>query len=139
MSKRVLLVDDEAYTMASMVDHLSDEGFEVESVTDPSQALDALKERRFAALIVDCVMATGHDFLESRRAGVQLIEQIRSGSPSVATENKDIPIIVLTAVCDRGTLEDLSNADVQGVLRKPVFTKELLHKLRSLFEGENEA
>lgn len=137
MSKKLLLVDDEVFTMASMVDHLADEGFEIESITNPAQALEALKNRQFDALIVDCVMATGHGFLESRLSGVRLIEQIRSGSPAVAPENRNIPILALTAVCDRGTLRDLNNADVQAVFQKPVSTNELLEKLRFLLEDED--
>lgn len=130
MNRRILLIDDELYTMASMVDQLSDEGFTVEGVADVPQAVDALRNRQFDAIIVDCVMATGHQFLESRSAGVQLVEEIRSGA--VGEWNRRVPIVVLTAVCDQATLADLNRSDVQAVFQKPVFTGELLQRLRSV-------
>ena len=50
MRKRILLVDDEPFTMASMINHLADEGFEIESAADLSKAQDVLKNRKFDAL-----------------------------------------------------------------------------------------
>ena len=134
MNKKILLVDDEAYAMQSMMEHLSVEGFDVESATDPSLALDALKNSPFDAVIVDCVMATGHQYLDSRQAGAALIKEIRSGSPTVIAENKDVPILVLTAVCDQRILKDLSDSDVQFVIQKPVSTYDLLQKLSSVID-----
>ena len=134
MNRRILLIDDELFSMASMVDQLSDEGFTVEGVADVPHAVDALRNRRFDALIVDCVMATGHEFLESRRAGVQLVQDLRSGA--LGEWNWRVPIIVLTAVCDQSTLADLNDSEVQAVFQKPVFTGELLERLRSVLETD---
>lgn len=133
MTKKILIIDDEASAMASIMDYLSHEGFESEIATNLLKALETLKSRKFDALIVDCVLATGHEFLESRLAGVHLIEKIRSGSPEILRENRNVPIIVLTAVCDRETLRDLNNSDVQAVFQKPMFNiEELIETLHSV-------
>ena len=133
MKKRILIVDDEAFTMASMVDLLKDKGFAVETATTLSQAEASLRNRAFDGLIVDCVMATGHGFLDDQQAGIQLIERIRSGGSSLLESNREIPILVLTAVCDRETLSELNRADVQGVFQKPVSPLELIENLNALF------
>ena len=126
MKWRILIIDDNMYSMASRVDHLSDEGFEVLTATDVTTAVKVLGTFRLDAVIVDCFLATGREFLDYRRAGADLVRRIRVGDPEIGVQNRDIPIVVLTAACDAETLSGLKSVGVNSVLQKPVPTSTLI-------------
>jgi CheY-like chemotaxis protein len=138
MSKRILMVDDEIIAMASMVDHLTDEGFMILGVENIPEALQALREKNFDAILVDCMMPTGSKDITAKEAGVQLVKEIRSGAPGVAEENKRIPIVILTAICDQEILTRLEGTDVQAIIQKPVLTSDLIDVLQSLLEKDRD-
>ena len=134
---KVLLVDDDIYSLRSMVDHLRDVGIEVDCAVDLPYAYSALRTTAYDALLVDCVLATGRDSLVSHRAGSDLIQKIRASAPDVGSINAGTNIIVFTAVCDSEILSELASADVRSVMQKPISTTELIEELEKSAKDKN--
>lgn len=101
----MLIGDDEKHTMASIADTLLNIGFEIEIVSDPSMALDALKDLQFDVQAVDFLMVIGHKHWELCSFGVPLIERIHSGFHRSVVENMKIAILVLATACHFETLK----------------------------------
>lgn len=107
---RLLLVDDEPHFCQVMAMHLADEGYQVTTATQATEALERFQRGPFHLIITDLKMP-GMD-------GLAFLERIRSISPYV-------PVIVLTAY---GTVETAVQAMKLGAfdyILKPVDVEEL--------------
>lgn len=101
---RVLLVDDEADFVANLVDILVDAGFQVDSTTEPTQAVQLARENIYDAAILDWRMP-GLD-------GVRLQGMLREHQQDLAT-------ILLTAYADDETHRAARQAGFWSILEKP--------------------
>ncbi len=107
---RLLLVDDEPHFCRVMAMHLEDEGYQVVTTTQATEALEYFQREPFHLIITDLKMP-GMD-------GLTFLESIRDISPSV-------PVIVLTAY---GTVETAVQSMKLGAfdyILKPVDVDEL--------------
>ena len=109
----VLLVEDNEVNQqvaSLMLDRL---GYRVEVVTDGVQALEALDERHFSAVLMDVQMP--------RMDGFEATSRLRAReSPAART-----PVIALTANALRGDREKAREAGMDDYLTKPVRVDEL--------------
>ncbi|PMS16017.1 hypothetical protein C0Z18_25185 [Trinickia dabaoshanensis] len=105
LGKRVLVVDDEDSARDSLADIVSSLGADVDIAANAQEALEALRESRYDAVLLD-VQMPGED-------GVQVAGKVRSGDGP----NRDVPIIAVSAYFG----EQLVIGD------PPLFTKHL-HK-----------
>ncbi len=94
---RVLVVDDSQGVRQLVGAALSGQGFDVVTAAGAAEALEALSERGFEALVVDYQMP-GPD-------GVELVQNVRSRSYG-------LPVIMVSAVA---TVEDQNRARAAGV------------------------
>lgn len=114
--EKVVIVDDDEKMSALLVRYLGEFGFEVVSMSRPSEALALLGQNRFDIAILD-VMLPEMD-------GFELLKKIR--------EIDDLPIIMLTA---RGELPDrvlgleLGSDDY---IQKPFEPRELVARIRAI-------
>jgi len=114
--EKVVIVDDDEKMSALLVRYLGEFGFEVVSMSRPSEALALLGQSRFDIAILD-VMLPEMD-------GFELLKKIR--------EIDDLPIIMLTA---RGELPDrvlgleLGSDDY---IKKPFEPRELVARIRAI-------
>jgi DNA-binding response OmpR family regulator len=114
--EKVVIVDDDEKMSALLVRYLGEFGFEVVSMSRPSEALALLGQSRFDIAILD-VMLPEMD-------GFELLKKIR--------EIDDLPIIMLTA---RGELPDrvlgleLGSDDY---IQKPFEPRELVARIRAI-------
>ncbi|MGH7825212.1 MAG: response regulator [Candidatus Binatia bacterium] len=83
---RILLVEDESITRASIADFLRKEGFDVDEARDGAQAMEFFEKRHFDVVITDFVMP--------QLNGLKLIARVHSMSPGT-------PIILITAYLSR--------------------------------------
>lgn len=115
---RILLMEDDANVMETLVDYLALAGLEVDCAYNGKQALTRLAEARFDVVVAD-IMMPGLD-------GITAVKQMRKQRLTSA------PVIFLTA---RDALEDKTAAfDAGGddYLVKPFALKELLLRIRAL-------
>jgi CheY-like chemotaxis protein len=117
----VLVVDDDAGSLAALADILSLEGYLVLTMSNGREALDHLQAEDDppALIILDLFMPVmdGWQFLDEMKADLRLSQL-------------HIPVIVVTAF----------NAKVEeanAVIRKPIDLERLLHTLKTLEKSPN--
>ncbi len=105
ITKRILIVDDEEGYRRVLSNSLSDIGYETTVATSGLEALDAMKEKNYTAVLLDMKMP-GMD-------GIELLEQIQK----VHCPSNNI--VIITAY----TCEDLARKAIgkgaRKVIRKP--------------------
>ncbi len=102
---RVLLVDDEEAIRLSLGTFLARSGYEVETASSATQALEMLDAGRFSLMLSDIRMPG--------MTGVELV-------PKALATNPDLAIVMLTAVNDAPTATEALSRGAMGYLTKPV-------------------
>lgn len=101
---RVLVIEDDERDQRRIASALAEAGYGVETVATAAQALARCSERVFDAITLDLLLPD--------RTGLEVLHAIRAGGP-----NRDVPVIVITVVTERGVISGFA---VQDVLPKPV-------------------
>ena len=117
MSKRILLVEDEAGLVLTLTDRLESEGYEVASARDGETGLARAANENFNLLILDVMLP--------RKSGFDVCRELRQ-------RGVQIPTLMLTA---RGQVNDKVLGLKQGAddyLTKPFDMMELLARLEAL-------
>ncbi|MDO6619921.1 response regulator transcription factor [Shewanella sp. 6_MG-2023] len=119
---RVLLVEDNQLLAQGVVLNLAKEGIQVDHLCSYNQALAALDNEDFSAIILDLGLpdGNGEDLLKHwRKAGVSL------------------PIIVLTANTDFDTRLNCLDIGADDYLSKPFDVRELVARLRAIVRRQH--
>jgi two-component system OmpR family response regulator len=90
---RVLVIDDDQDVCGLITHILQQEGYSVVTLTDPSRALDALRQETFHVVLLDLVMPgfNGLDILDQiRRIDADIAVIIITGFPSVESATQSI-------------------------------------------------
>ena len=128
MTKNILLIDDESDITFTIKSILEENGFKVDSFTDPISALDNYKANFYDLVILDIKMP--------KMDGFQLYTKIREKDPKVK-------ICFLTASelfyeefrKTRLTLGEKIGEEY--FIQKPIKTEDLLEKLNTLLQMSN--
>jgi CheY-like chemotaxis protein len=119
----VLVVDDDESIRNMVVRVLRRECYETAEAADGGEALDRLRERPFAAMVLDLMMPI--------MTGIQVIQYLEThddvGAPCV---------IVITAAGER-ELRQIQSPSVHAVLRKPFELRTLIAAVRDCSERCN--
>lgn len=114
-SAKLLVVDDDAGSLAALTDILSMEGYLVETMSNGQEALDHLRaaEAPPDLIILDLFMPVmdGWQFLDEMKIDPRL-------SPL------HIPVIIVTALN--------AKVDADAIIRKPIDLERLLHTISAL-------
>jgi two-component system alkaline phosphatase synthesis response regulator PhoP len=116
---KILLIEDEESLAVGLRYNLSEEGYDVEWVTDGNQALEAVREKEYDLLILDVMLP----YLD----GFEVSKNIRLKYPK-------IPILMLTA---RTRVEDKIEGLESGAddyITKPFNLEELLLRLKGMLK-----
>ncbi|WP_299962731.1 response regulator [uncultured Roseobacter sp.] len=119
MGKHVLLVEDELNIIEAMRFLLSREGWQVDTHSDGTDAVEVIRARRPDLVVLD-VMLPG-------RSGFDILDDLRGDAATA-----DLPVLMLTA---RGQSRDREMAEKAGVNRfmtKPFSNTEVLTAVRDL-------
>lgn len=115
----IFVVDDEPDSCEMIRQALSRHEYPVQTCSDPTLALDRIKECAFDILICDMQMPKlcGKDFLQS-----------------VTNQGKLPRIIVITGECPDSVLQRLEGIPHEALLRKPFSLKELYSEINKIRE-----
>lgn len=114
--RRILIVDDNEKLCRNLSDILELKGYEVEVVFDGYQAIEAVKKRRFNAVLMDVKMPGIN--------GIDTMKILKQLSP-------DIAVIMVTAFADDIFIkEGLKSADFK-VVQKPIDIDKFLTTLEN--------
>lgn len=122
MPGRVLLIEDEPNIIEAIRFILSRDGWRVDTHSDGSTALDAVRARRPDIIILDVMLPN--------RSGFDILSDLRADAEIGKT-----PVLMLTA---RGQKKDRELAEGIGVSRfmtKPFSNAEVLASVRELAGG----
>jgi two-component system response regulator AtoC len=118
-SRRILIIDDEAGVRDSLAMILADEGYATETASGADAALDAVRQRRFHAILCDVRMP--------RRSGLDLLPEIVGWQP-------DAVVLVMSAYSDVDQAIQAVQRGASDYLAKPFQADELLLALRKAEE-----
>jgi len=119
MAKYVLIVDDEPNIVLSLEFLMKKEGYEMQSVSNGEEAMQAIDEKAPDLILLDVMMP--------RKDGYEVCQELRA-NPSW----KDIKIIMLTAKGRDVEREKGLALGANDYITKPFATQELVEKVKSL-------
>ncbi|MGB9207297.1 MAG: response regulator, partial [Pseudolabrys sp.] len=119
VSRRVLLVDDDARNIFALSSVLERRGMRVLTATTGNEAIKLIESNNDIAIVLMDIMMPEMD-------GYQTMEEIRKNA-----NFRRLPIIALTAKAMKGDREKCLDAGASDYLAKPVNTEQLLSALRS--------
>lgn len=105
----ILLVDDDRDVIEYLSDFLNAEGYKTTAVTDPTEAVEALRKSEYHVAILDLMMP--------KLSGIDLLGQIRK-------VDTDIAVVILTGYPSLETAAASIEHDVSAYIRKPFTTDE---------------
>ncbi|HJR79129.1 MAG TPA: response regulator [Anaerolineales bacterium] len=115
----ILIVDDDPSARETLIAMLESENYRLEIARDGFQTLQIIDHIQPDLILLD-VMMPGMD-------GFEVCRRIRS-TPQVA----EVPILILTALDDRGSLLQGIESGADDFLTKPVDRQELLARVRTI-------
>jgi len=118
---RILVADDDQSIRQLLCTIVSRERFDVDCVADGIQAIQKLKENRYAVILLDLMMP--------RASGFEVIDYLKQHPPAT----KPI-VLVITAYSDP-RVKEVDASVVAGVLRKPFEVADLGSLIRLCIKG----
>jgi putative two-component system response regulator len=116
---KIMIVDDEPINIRVARKYLHDAGYrEFITITEATVALEEILRHRPDVIVLDVMMP--------RVNGVDLLRSVRQ-TPEIA----HIPVLILTASCERDTKLRALEAGATDFLEKPVDPSELLPRVRN--------
>jgi DNA-binding response OmpR family regulator len=121
---RLLLVEDEARLAAALRRGLSAEGFQVDVAGDGAAGLDAARDGRYDAVLLDVMLP--------RMSGYDVVRRLRE-------EDNWVPVMMLSAKDGPHDQADGLDYGADDYLTKPFSYVVLLARLRALLRRQGEA
>lgn len=119
--KRIMIVDDSAVMLRSMKGIL-DRTYTVYLSTSGKQALQAIPEKQPDLVLLDYKMP--------EMDGIAVLEAMRADDSM-----KDIPIVFLTSVADRKTVDSILRLKPAGYILKPPDQSKVLETIKEALRG----
>lgn len=124
----VLVVDDNKISLSVLSRLVTQLGWQVTTVNNASQAIDAIKNAKHAGSMFDLSLI---DWNMPEKSGVDLVKDIRA-----QFSEEDMPILVMVSAHTRKMLANIDNRDIENLLSafltKPVTKNMLLDLVHSV-------
>lgn len=121
MRNKILLVEDNEMIVKGLVYSLSKEGFETNIAYNAQEAESKIESNVYDIIILDVMLPDGNGF--------EICKHIK--------ENKDIPIIFLTAKDDEKDVVNGFNLEADDYVIKPFRTMELISRIYNVLRRYN--
>jgi DNA-binding NtrC family response regulator len=120
MPKQVLIIDDEKIVCDMAQRILSQEGYEVETFTDSTQALERIRNKKFDLVITDLKM--------ENIDGMDILKEVNQLHP-------DTKVIMLTAYATLDAAIDAIRERIFDFFPKPVKIEDLKRSVKKALES----
>lgn len=117
--KRLLLADDDKQMVTVLADLLESKGFEILTAFEGVRVVEMCLKRSPDLIVLDLKMPAG--------TGQTILQLLKN-----TTQTKNIPILVLTGVEDKGIEGKLKEMGAAGYIKKPYDSKNIVELIRSL-------
>jgi CheY-like chemotaxis protein len=137
MSKRILFVDDENWSVSPYFEILQDHDIETDFAENSDQAIALLRKKKYDLIVLDIMFAPGTILgqqVEPRRAGSTLLAKIRNQEIPELKTAADVPVFVLTAVTNGQVLDSVRDLQVKEIFRKPAPFDDVIEKIITFLE-----
>ena len=115
MSTTIMVVDDSPFASKQIKDIVEDNGYEVTAYAkDGEEAIEFYKELKPDIVILDIIMPGLN--------GLETAEILKKQDP-------DVKILMLSSLCDSGTMEEVKSIGVKHLIPKPLEADVLLASL----------
>ena len=121
---RILIVDDEPDLVSTIQCRLQARQFEVLTASNGEEGLTKAVAEKPDIILLDSNMPV--------MTGPEMLERLRS-QPGF----KDVPVIMLTALCEAQDIESVSSLGIADYVTKPFDFPELLEKISAALDGKN--
>ena len=118
-ASKILIADDNQQNRELLEAYLSEEGYEMTMAVDGQETLDQVAEHQPDIILLDIMMP--------KLSGYEVCGTLKQDETT-----KDIPILMVTALGERGDIEMAVKAGCDDFLTKPVNNLELKIRVRSL-------
>ena len=121
---KILFVDDEADLVSTVECRLKWSDFDVVTASNGKEGLDKAASEKPNLILLDTAMPVmnGYEMLERLRKNPQL---------------KDIPVIMLTAMCEAQDIAKASSCGIADYVTKPFDFTELMEKITNILENKS--
>jgi diguanylate cyclase (GGDEF)-like protein len=121
LAVKVLVVDDDPVFLAALHPMLEPWGIQLTGLDDPLRFWEVLQVTAPDLLILDVEMP--------KRSGIELCQSVRADS-----HWQSLPILFLTAHCDRQIIQQVFSAGADDYITKPIVGPELLTRITNRLE-----
>lgn len=120
-NKKILIIEDEKDISMFLEEALTDEGFDVKSVSNGLEAENIMKKDSYDLVILDMLLPGEH--------GMDIINFIR--------DNFFTPIIVISGIYKKSEImSSFEDSNVRDFFQKPFKIKDILKSINSIFNEE---
>ena len=118
--KKILIVEDDSFVVEVYSTKLLEMGYEVRVAQNGEEGLKMIDEEKPDLILLDIIMPV--------MGGVEMLEELRKKN-----EVKKIPVILLTNVGEKESIQKVRNLGVQDYLIKSHFTPaEVIEKIKAV-------
>jgi DNA-binding response OmpR family regulator len=121
---KILFVDDEADMVSTVECRLKWADFDVVTASNGKEGLDKAVTEKPNLILLDSNMPVMN--------GCEMLERLRK-NPQL----KDIPVIMLTAMCDAQDIAKASSYGIADYITKPFDFTELMEKITNILKNKN--
>lgn len=120
--KKILIVEDDNFVAEVYIAKLAEMGYEATLAQNGEEGLKELKKNKIDLILLDILMPVMN--------GVEMLEEIKK-----RPEWKNIPVILLTNVGEKESIQKVRDLGVKNYLIKSHFTPaEVIEKIESVFK-----
>lgn len=124
--KKILIVEDDNFVAEVYLAKLSEMGYETVLAQNGEEGLAELKKGKIDLILLDILMPIMN--------GIEMLEEVKKNE-----EWKTIPVILLTNIGEKESIQKVREMGVKNYLIKSHFTPaEVIEKVESVFSGSNE-
>jgi len=125
--KKILIVEDDNFVAEVYLAKLSEMGYETVLAQNGEEGLTELKKGKMDLILLDILMPIMN--------GIEMLEQVKKNE-----EWKNIPVILLTNIGEKESIQKVREMGVNDYLIKSHFTPaEVIEKVESVFLENNKA
>jgi len=122
--KKILIVEDDNFVAEVYFAKLSEMGYEPILAQNGEEGLVALKKNKIEMILLDILMPV--------MSGMEMLEEIKKNK-----EWENIPVILLTNVGEKESIQKVRDMGVKNYLIKSHFTPaEVVEKIESVFKNK---
>lgn len=122
--KKILIVEDDNFVAEVYFAKLTEMGYETILAQNGQEGLDALKKNKIDLVLLDILMPV--------MDGMEMLEEVKKND-----EWKNIPVILLTNVGEKESIQKVREMGVKNYLIKSHFTPaEVIEKIEGVFKED---